>query len=130
MVRLGRVTVLVRDIDEAKAFYGGAFGFETLFDEEIGGGFRAVHVGPEDIRGAGLWLMPATRPELEARVGNQTAGEPMLVLYTDDLTADLDRLARLDVVPHVGPQSDAAGAKFSHVRDNSGNEIVLVQLPG
>ncbi|HEV2128164.1 MAG TPA: VOC family protein [Thermomicrobiales bacterium] len=60
MVRLGRVTVLVRDVDESKGFYADAFGFETLFDEEIDGGFRAVHVGSEGIRGAGLWLMPAT----------------------------------------------------------------------
>ncbi len=129
MVSISRTTLLVHDLDAAKAFYLDAFHFETLFDGEVAPGLRTVHVGPDGQRGAGLWLMKTTSPEGTARVGTQTAGEPTLVFYTEDLAADLIHLASLGIAPMQGPHTHDAGASYAHVRDNSGNEIVLAQLP-
>jgi catechol 2,3-dioxygenase-like lactoylglutathione lyase family enzyme len=128
MVSIGRMTILVRDLDEAKAFYRDAFGFATLFDGEVAAGLRTVHVGPHGERGAGLWLLEATTPASLDRVGAQTGGEPALVFYTDDLAGELRRLESL-AVRVVSPLAGGDGASFVHVLDNSGNEIVLAQLP-
>jgi predicted enzyme related to lactoylglutathione lyase len=128
MVSIGRMTILVNDLDEAKAFYRDAFGFETLFDGEVAPGLRTVHVGPHGERDAGLWLLEATTPASLERVGAQTGGEPTLVFYTDDVEGDLRRLERL-AVRVVTPLTSSDGASFVHVLDNSGNEVVLAQLP-
>ena len=128
MARIGRITILVNDLDEAKAFYRDAFGFATLFDGAVAPGLRTVHVGPHGERGAGLWLLAATTEPSRARVGAQTGGEPALVFYSDDLAAELRRLKAL-AVRVVKPLVASDGASFVHVLDNSGNEIVLAQLP-
>jgi predicted enzyme related to lactoylglutathione lyase len=122
------MTILVNDLDEARAFYRDAFGFATLFDGEVAPGLRTVHVGPHGERGAGLWLLEATTPASLERVGAQTGGEPTLVFYTDDLGAELRRLDGL-AVRVVKPFVSSDGSSFAHVLDNSGNEIVLAQLP-
>lgn len=129
MITIGRATILVKDLDAARDFYANAFGFVTIFDEEIFPGFRALHVGPEGESAPGFWLIRATTPDAESRVGRQTGDEPAFVLYTDDLAADLTRLAALGVHPIKGPTEDESKARFVHIRDNSGNELVLVQLP-
>lgn len=128
MLSIGRTTILVNDLDEARDFYRAAFAFGTLFDGEVAPGLRTVHVGPAGERGSGLWLIEATSPASVERVGAQTAGEPTLVFYTDDLAAELRHLEHL-AVRVVKPVISSDGASFAHVLDNSGNEIVLVQLP-
>lgn len=127
MVRIGRYTVLVDDLDTAQTFYASAFGFTTLWDAEPAPGHRYVHVGPGGLTDPGLWLFQATSDEARTRVGDQTAGHPQLVLYSDDLDADLTRLADAGVHPHHGPLADDHG-RYAHVRDPWGNEIVLAQL--
>lgn len=128
MVSIGRTTILVSDLDEAREFYRAAFQFGTLFDGEVAPGLRTVHVGPAGERGPGLWLLEARSPASVDRVGAQTGGEPALVFYTDDLAAELRRLDGL-AVRVVKPSVSSGGASFAHVLDNSGNEIVLAQLP-
>jgi catechol 2,3-dioxygenase-like lactoylglutathione lyase family enzyme len=127
-VRFGRMTVLVSDLDEASAFYAAAFGFRTLFDGEVAPGVRTVHVGTEGVNGPGLWFIEAGGENVQ-RVGSQTGSEPALVLYLADLAVALETLERLGVEPLGAPDADDAGYRFAHVRDNSGNEIVLVQAP-
>lgn len=124
MPRIGRLTVLVSDLDAAIGFYTKAFGFHVLFDARLSSGFRSVHVGPGTVDEPGLWLMPADG----GRVGSRTEGAPLLVLYGDDLDADLGRLAEAGVRPHRGPEGEA-GARYAHVRDPWGNEIVLAETP-
>lgn len=129
MVSIGRTTILVNDLDEAKGFHADAFGFGTLYDGEVAPGLRTVHVGPNGPRGAGLWLMKVTSAEGVSRVGAQTAGEPRLVFHTQRLAPDLAHLSSLGIQPLKPPVHNDGDASFAHIRDNSGNEIVLVELP-
>lgn len=121
---IGRAALLVRNEDEAKAFYADAFGFVTLHDERLDDGFRAVHVGPPGQDGVGLWLIRSAEG-----VGAQAGGHPLFVFYTDDLDAQLRRLDALGVSPSRGPIHEPnRGERYAHVRDLYGNEIALVQL--
>ena len=132
---VGRLVVLVRDYDDALAFYRAAFGARVLFDAPSPTGDRYLHVGlgddasVEDDGAAppvGFWLMRASGADAE-RVGRQTGGQPLAVLYTSDAASAVARVqAAGGAVPR--PLRTADGATFAHVADLYGNEFVLVEL--
>ena len=87
MPRLAAVSLLVRDYDEAIAFYVGTLGFALSEDVDMGGGKRWVRVTPKG-GDASLLLGKATTPEQLARVGDQAGGRVWLFIETDDFARD------------------------------------------
>ncbi|WP_439476141.1 VOC family protein [Brevundimonas sp.] len=87
MARLGAVSLLVRDYDEAIAFYVGKLGFDLSEDTVMGGGKRWVRVTPKG-GDTSLLLAKATTDAQVARVGDQAGGRVWLFLETDDLARD------------------------------------------
>lgn len=85
---LNLVTLVVRDYDEAIAWYTGALGFALLEDTPLAHGKRWVRVGPPGPGGAGLLLARAANPAQAARVGDQAGGRVFLFLETDDFGRD------------------------------------------
>ena len=86
--RIGTVALVVRDYDEAIAYYTGALGFELIEDTDLGNGKRWVVVRPPGGDGTGLLIARAVSPEQESRIGNQTGGRVALFLETDDFWRD------------------------------------------
>lgn len=121
---LGRLVVLVHDLDEACAFYRDALGLTVLFDASTAHG-RMVHLGLRDDR-SGVWLLPADTPAQRALVGRQAGNQPLGVLYTMTLNADIARLARQGV-PMLGAALQEGGTRYCHFEDLHGNRWVLVQ---
>lgn len=87
MPSLGLVTVVVREYDEAIAFYVDVVGFALIEDTDLGGGKRWVVVQPRGGQ-TGLLLARAATPDQEKRVGNQTGGRVGFFLYTEDFDRD------------------------------------------
>ncbi len=87
MSRIGAVSLLVREYDEAIAFYVGILGFNLSEDTDMGGGKRWVTVTPAGGETA-LLLARATTAEQRARIGDQAGGRVWLFLETDDLMRD------------------------------------------
>ena len=87
MSRIGAVSLLVREYDEALAFYVGILGFNLSEDTDMGGGKRWVTVTPAGGETA-LLLARATTAEERARIGDQAGGRVWLFLETDDLMRD------------------------------------------
>jgi catechol 2,3-dioxygenase-like lactoylglutathione lyase family enzyme len=86
---IGLVSLVVRDYDEALAFYVGVLGFELVEDSFVPEqNKRWVVVAPPGARETRLLLARASNEEQAARVGNQTGGRVFLFLYTDDLQRD------------------------------------------
>jgi len=86
--RLGLAAIVVRDYDEAIAFYVGVLGFELLEDSFVAEqNKRWVVVRP---RGGetGLLLARGVGEVQTARVGDQTGGRVCWFLYTDDFWRD------------------------------------------
>nr|WP_317192249.1 VOC family protein [Hymenobacter ruricola] len=69
--RLAHVTLLVRDYDEAIAFYTSVLGFELTADQNLGGGKRWVVVTPPGPAGCGLLLAEAKTEEEKRGVGSR-----------------------------------------------------------
>ena len=86
---LGLVSLVVRDYDEAIAFYVGVLGFELVEDTfQPQQSKRWVVVAPPGARESRLLLARATNADQESRVGNQAGGRVFLFLYTDDFERD------------------------------------------
>ncbi|MDH6198598.1 catechol 2,3-dioxygenase-like lactoylglutathione lyase family enzyme [Mycobacterium frederiksbergense] len=122
MPAVGRAVIRVGDLDAAIDFYCGALEFHVLFDQELFPGFRSVHVGPGAVGDAGVWLFPAPQQP------STSYDEPALVLYSDDIVSDADRLSRggADIVHLL---SGAPGERSLHFRDPWGTVIVLAEQP-
>ncbi|MBO9715628.1 MAG: VOC family protein, partial [Pseudoxanthomonas sp.] len=80
---LGLVSLVVREYDEALAFFVGTLGFELVEDTFVPEqSKRWVVVSPPGARESRLLLARASTPEQVAHVGAQTGGRVFLFLYT------------------------------------------------
>jgi catechol 2,3-dioxygenase-like lactoylglutathione lyase family enzyme len=126
--RLGLVTLVVRDYDEAIDFYVRAVGFELREDTRLDDGKRWVVVAPPSApAGAtGLLLARADGSAQEARVGDQTGGRVALFLDTDDFARDHARMLANGVVFDEVPRHEPYGT-VAVFRDLYGNAWDLIQ---
>jgi catechol 2,3-dioxygenase-like lactoylglutathione lyase family enzyme len=86
---LGLVSVVVRDYDEAIAFYVNQLGFLLVEDTyQAAQDKRWVVVSPPGATESHLLLARASNAHQSSRVGDQTGGRVFLFLYTDDFWRD------------------------------------------
>ncbi|TGT94957.1 VOC family protein, partial [bacterium M00.F.Ca.ET.155.01.1.1] len=85
---IATVALVVRDYDEAIAWYVERLGFVLTEDVDLGGGKRWVTVAPAKGQGARLLLAEASGEEQASRIGNQTGGRVAFFLNTDDFHRD------------------------------------------
>jgi catechol 2,3-dioxygenase-like lactoylglutathione lyase family enzyme len=123
-VRLGLVTVVVRDYDEAIDFYVRRVGFTLTADHDMGGGKRWVVVSPEV--GAGLLLARADGPRQHRRIGHQTGGRVSLFLYTADFDGTYARMSANGVEFLEPPRAEPYG-QVCVWRDLYGNKWDLLE---
>ena len=83
------IALVVRDYDEAIAFYTQKLGFELLEDTyQKEQDKRWVVVAPQGSTGTTILLARASKPEQASFIGNQTGGRVFLFLNTDDFWRD------------------------------------------
>lgn len=113
------VALVVRDYDEAIAWYRDALGFELREDTDRGDGKRWVRMAPRGNTYFNLLLAQATTPRQQAAIGDQHGGRVGFFLHTDDFARDHARLT-------------AAGAHFEeHPRhEDYGSVVVFRDLYG
>jgi catechol 2,3-dioxygenase-like lactoylglutathione lyase family enzyme len=86
---LVHIALVVRDYDEAIAFFCGKLHFTLLEDTyQPEQDKRWVLVAPPGSSGASLLLARATTPQQELAIGRQTGGRVFLFLHTDDFWRD------------------------------------------
>jgi catechol 2,3-dioxygenase-like lactoylglutathione lyase family enzyme len=127
---LGLVSLVVRDYDEALAFYVGKLGFTLVEDSfQPEQNKRWVVVEPPGAAGQGskLLLARAGNPEQVSRVGNQTGGRVFLFLYTDDFWRDFNAY-KANGVEFVREPSEAPYGTVAVFKDLHGTMWDLVQL--
>ncbi len=125
--RLGYVALVVRDYDEAIAFYTQSLGFQLIEDSDLGDGKRWVRVRPPGSGGTDLLLARAVSPEQASRIGNQTGGRVFLFLHTDDFWRD-HRAMSARGVKFVRPPSEESYGTVAVFEDLYGNLWDLLQL--
>lgn len=127
MRRLGLVTLVVPEYDEAIAYYTEVLGFTLREDRLVApDGKRWVVVAPSPEAETGLLLARAVGERQRARVGDQTGGRVGFFLDTDDFDADLARLTAAGVTLEEAPRTESYGRVVVLV-DRYGNRWDLIQ---
>lgn len=121
------VAIVVRDYDEAIAFYTGILGFELLEDTYIEAqDKRWVLVAPPGSSGTALLLARAATPEQERFIGEQSGGRVFLFLGTDDFWRDYNHL-RAHNVTFVREPAEHEYGTVAVFEDLYGNLWDLIQ---
>jgi len=125
--QLAHVALVVRDYDEALAFYTQTLDFRLVADIPLGGGKRWVLVAPPGAAGgSALLLAQADGPDQLARVGDQTGGRVFLFLTTDDFYRDYQVMQARGVQFHETPREEVY-ATVAVFEDLYGNRWDLLQ---
>src|SRR3979490_1419873 len=85
---LGHIALVVREYDEAIAFFTHTLNFRVIEDTHLSEDKRWVLIAPPGSQGTSLLLAKAATPEQVSRIGNQTGGRVFLFLHTDDFWGD------------------------------------------
>ena len=123
------VALVVRDYDEAIAFYRDRLGFELIADTALGGRKRWVLVAPRGGKGARLLLAVADGAEQAARVGDQLGGRVGFFLETDDFARDHASFTERGVRFLEPPRHEAYGS-VAVFEDLYGNKWDLIEPKG
>jgi lactoylglutathione lyase len=123
---IARVALVVRDYDEAIAFFTEALRFSLIEDTPLGGGKRWVVVAPPGSTGTALLLAKAASPEQAARVGDQTGGRVFLFLHTSDFWGDYRHMLASGVRFAEAPRQEPYGL-VAVFYDLYGNHWDLIQ---
>jgi catechol 2,3-dioxygenase-like lactoylglutathione lyase family enzyme len=124
MNRLGLVTYVAREYDEAIGFFVGKLDFTLVEDTDMGGGKRWVVVSAGD--GASLLIARADGEQQEASIGNQTGGRVGFFLQTDNFDRDFAEWTARGVKFHEQPRREVYGT-VAVFEDLYGNTWDLIQ---
>ena len=124
MNRLGLVTYVAREYDEAIGFFVGKLGFTLVEDTDMGGGKRWVVVSAGE--GASLLIARADGQQQEASIGNQTGGRVGFFLQTDNFDRDFAEWTARGVKFHEQPRHEVYGT-VAVFEDVYGNTWDLIQ---
>ena len=107
---LGLVSLVVRDYDEALAFFVGKLGFLLVEDSFVSEqAKRWIVVAPPGAIEARLLLAKASTPEQEAHIGTQTGGRVFLFLYTDNFWRDYESYKAQGIIFVREPKDEPYG---------------------
>jgi catechol 2,3-dioxygenase-like lactoylglutathione lyase family enzyme len=127
---IGLVALVVRDYEEALAFYVGVLGFTVVEDRPVPEqNKRWVVVAPRGSTESQLLLARGVGLEQTSRIGNQTGGRVFLFLRTDDFWRDYNAYVAKGVV-FVRPPKEEPYGTVAVFQDLYGNLWDLVQMKG
>jgi len=123
---LGHVVLVIRDYDEALAFFTGTLNFKVVEDTGLSADKRWVLVAPPGSEGTSLLLARAATPEQTSRIGNQTGGRVFLFLHTDDFWRDYREMTARKV-KFIGPPREEDYGTIAVFEDLYGNKWDLLE---
>ena len=123
---IAHVAFLVRDYDQAIAYFTQALNFTLVEDTPLADGKRWVLVRPRGPGGADLLLARAMGDEQEACIGRQAGGRVFLFLYTDDFARDHQAMQAKGVAFLELPRQESYGV-VAVFEDLYGNRWDLIE---
>src|SRR6266851_2401924 len=127
MQTLGHIALVVRDYDEALAFFTRTLNFRVIEDTRLSDDKRWVLIAPPGSQGTSLLLARAATPEQASRIGNQTGGRVFLFLHTDDFWRDYNEMTARKV-KFTRPPCEESYGTVAVFEDLYGNQWDLLQL--
>ena len=125
--RIGALTFVVRDYDEAIEFFTQKLQFNLLEDTRLDEDKRWVLVAPRGSTGTNLLLAKADSPTQELAIGNQTGGRVFLFIHTDDFWRDYKEMQSRGIKFAETPREEPYGtvAVFFDLYENKWDLLEL-----
>lgn len=124
---IGYVSLLVRDYEEAKAWYRDVLGFMIVEDTPLPAGKRWILLAPPGSTESRLLLAKASTSLQTSRIGDQAGGRVFLFLHTDDFWRDFRIMRAKGVHFCEEPRHESYGT-VAVFEDLYGNRWDLLQL--
>lgn len=124
--QIAHIALVVKDYDEAIAFYTQKLNFKLLEDTELSDTKRWVMVAPPGNGQCCLLLAKAATEEQQSRIGNQTGGRVFLFLFTDDFWRDYQNMQERQI-NFVRPPVEEAYGTVAVFEDLYGNLWDLIE---
>jgi catechol 2,3-dioxygenase-like lactoylglutathione lyase family enzyme len=118
--RIGHIALVVRDYDEAIAFFINKLEFILLEDTQIDEKKRWVVIAPPGAKECSLLLAEATDNEQSKHIGYQTGGRVFLFLFTDDFWRDYNKMVDRNI-NFVRPPTEYTYGRVAVFEDLYGN---------
>ena len=121
-LRLGTISVFVRDQDRSRRFYLDQLGFRLAFDAPFESPYRSLAVTPPD--GTAVLLLVAPRPGSEEYklIGRSTG----IVFLTEDIFGKFEEWGKRGVRFHHPPETRPWGVISTSFEDVDGNSFTLL----
>jgi catechol 2,3-dioxygenase-like lactoylglutathione lyase family enzyme len=123
---IAHVTLLVRNYDEALAFFIHALGFRVIEDTPLSATKRWLLVAPTDSRSTNLLLAEADTPQQLQTIGKQAGDRVFLFLFTDNFARDHQLMKSHNVKFLESPRHEPYGT-VAVFEDLYGNKWDLLQ---
>lgn len=121
-LRLGDVTVFVRDQERSLRFYLDQLGFEVAVDERLASGDRLLTVGPPD--GTAILRLACPKPDSDEQ---KLIGRPTQIAFlTENVSRKYDEWCKKGVHFRHTPQPQSWGGMTAIFVDVDGNSFALV----
>jgi catechol 2,3-dioxygenase-like lactoylglutathione lyase family enzyme len=125
-VKIGHITLLIKNFDEALNFYVEKLGFKKCRDDKFGENVRWVTVSPKDQPDLELTFVLADTEEKLMALGKQAGDHVFMTLQTDDCKRDYEILKTKGVKFYGEPTRQMWGAEVVF-EDLYGNLYDLIQ---
>ncbi|HLT00607.1 MAG TPA: VOC family protein [Geminicoccaceae bacterium] len=123
------MTLVVREYEEAIAYFTEKLGFALVEDRPVAAGKRWVVVAPRGADGIRLLLAQAADERQRQAIGAQAGGRVFLFLYTDDFQRDHAAFRERGVVFVEAPRVEPYGT-VAVFEDLYGNRWDLIEPAG
>jgi len=120
------ITYLVRDYEEAIAWFTTALGFRLFENTDMGSGKRWVVVGPDTPQGARFLLAKAATPKQATAIGKAAGGRVAFFLHTDDFARDQKLMLSAGIRFLESPRTEPYGT-VAVFEDLYGNRWDLIE---
>jgi catechol 2,3-dioxygenase-like lactoylglutathione lyase family enzyme len=106
---IAHIALLVKDYDEAIAFYIHKLHFTLIEDTKLSETKRWVVIAPPGSSNCSLLLAKASNDAQEKTIGNQTGGRVFLFLHTDNIERDYQNLKDNNITIIREPSTEIYG---------------------
>jgi catechol 2,3-dioxygenase-like lactoylglutathione lyase family enzyme len=124
--KIAYITLLVKDYDEAIAFYTQKLAFKLIEDTPIDDTKRWVLIAPSGSQAVSILLTKATTEKQIKTIGNQAGGAVFLILHTADFWRDYHSMNTKGVRFVQAPKEETYGT-VAIFEDLYGNLWDLIQ---
>ncbi|MGB0522508.1 MAG: VOC family protein [Flammeovirgaceae bacterium] len=123
---IAKIALVVKDYDEAIAFYTQKLDFRLIEDTKLSETKRWVVVAPPGAKECALLLAKAANEQQAKSVGNQTGGRVFLFLFTDDFERDYQKMQARGI-NFVRPPKEEPYGRVAVFEDLYGNLWDFIQ---